>query len=48
MDAQVYGIWTQTVAELMSYRYLGCRSVLGAGFEARGEMPLRSDMRHEG
>ena len=48
MDAQVYGIWTQTVAELMSYRYLGCRSVLGAGFEARGEMALRSDMRHEG
>jgi acyl-coenzyme A thioesterase PaaI-like protein len=48
MDAQVYGIWTQTVAELMSYRYLGCRSVLGDGFEARGEMPLRSDMRHEG
>ena len=37
----------QTVAELMSYRYLGCRSVLGDGFEARGEMPLRSDMRHD-
>ena len=48
MDAQVYGIWTETVAELMSYRYLGCRSVLGDGFEARGEMTLRSDMRHEG
>src|SRR5882757_5991668 len=48
MDAQVYGIWTQTVAELMSYRYLGCRSVLGDGFDARGKMTLRSDMRHEG
>lgn len=48
MDTQVYGVWTQTVAELMSYRYLGCRSVLGDGYEARGEMPLRSDMRHEG
>lgn len=48
MDAQVYGIWTETVAELMSYRYLGCRSVLGADFEASGEMTLRSDMRHEG
>jgi len=48
MDGQVYGIWTQTVAELMSYRYLGCRSVLGDDFEARGEMTLRSDMRHEG
>lgn len=47
-EAQVYGIWTHTVAELMSYRYLGCRSVLGDGFEARGEMTLRSDMRHEG
>jgi acyl-coenzyme A thioesterase PaaI-like protein len=48
MEAQVYGIWTQTVAELMSYRYLGCRSVLGEGFQARGEMPLRSDMRYGG
>jgi hypothetical protein len=48
MNAEVYGIWTQTVAELMSYRYLGCRSVLGDGFDARGEMTLRSDMRHEG
>ena len=46
MDTQVYGVWTQTVAELMSYRYLGCRSVLGDGFEARGRMPIRSDMRH--
>jgi hypothetical protein len=48
MEAKVYGIWTQTVAELMSYRYLGCRSVLGDDFEARGEMVLRGDMRHEG
>jgi len=48
MDVHVYGIWTQTVAELMSYRYLGCRSVLGDDFDARGEMTLRSDMRHEG
>jgi acyl-coenzyme A thioesterase PaaI-like protein len=46
MDTQIYGVWTQTVAELMSYRYLGCRSVLGDGFEARGRMPIRSDMRH--
>ena len=48
MEAQVYGIWTQTVAELMSYRYLGCRSVLGDGFEARGEMTIRSDMLLQG
>jgi acyl-coenzyme A thioesterase PaaI-like protein len=46
MDTEIYGVWTQTVAELMSYRYLGCRSVLGDGFEARGHMPIRSDMRH--
>lgn len=48
MEAEVYGIWTQTVTELMSYRYLGCRSVLGDGFKARGEMTLRSDMCHAG
>ena len=48
MEAKVYGIWTQTVAKLISYRYLGCRSVLGDGFDARGEMTLRSDMRRGG
>lgn len=48
MDTEVYGVWSQTVAELMSYRYLGCRSVLGDGFEARGRMPIRSDLRHGG
>jgi acyl-coenzyme A thioesterase PaaI-like protein len=48
MARQVYGIWTETVAELMSYRYLGCRSVLGDGFRASGRMPLRSDMHFEG
>lgn len=47
-EADIYGIWTETVAELMSYRYLGCRSVSGGGFEASGEMTLRSDMRHAG
>jgi acyl-coenzyme A thioesterase PaaI-like protein len=46
MDTEIYGVWSQTVAELMSYRYLGCRSVLGDGFGARGHMSIRSDMRH--
>ena len=43
-----YGVWAETVAELMSYRYLGCRSVLEDGFNARGTMALRSDMHHDG
>jgi acyl-coenzyme A thioesterase PaaI-like protein len=45
--SNVYGVWADTVAELMSYRYLGCRSVLEDGFNARGTMALRGDMRHE-
>jgi len=45
---QVYGVWADAIAELVSYRYLGCRSVLGDGFDARGRMPIRTDMRHEG
>jgi acyl-coenzyme A thioesterase PaaI-like protein len=48
VDSQVYGVWADAIAELISYRYLGCRSVLGDGFDARGTMPIRSDMRHEG
>jgi acyl-coenzyme A thioesterase PaaI-like protein len=48
VDTQVYGVWTQTLAELMSYRYLGCRSILGDNFEASGKMPVRGDMRHGG
>jgi acyl-coenzyme A thioesterase PaaI-like protein len=30
----------------MSYRYLGCRSVLGEGYDALGRMAVRSDLRH--
>ena len=48
MDSQVYGVWAESIAELISYRHLGCRSVLGEGFEARGSMPIRSDTRHGG
>ncbi|MBX5485046.1 MAG: hypothetical protein IRZ17_00360 [Mycolicibacterium hassiacum] len=45
LDTAAYGVWAQTVDELMSYRYLGCRSVLGEGFDAVGRMRVRSDMR---
>lgn len=48
MGGQAYGVWADAMAELISYRYLGCRSVLGEGFDARGTMPIRTDMRHEG
>lgn len=41
-------MWADAIAELISYRYLGCRSILHDGFEATGRMPIRSDMRHGG
>jgi acyl-coenzyme A thioesterase PaaI-like protein len=44
--AQAYGVWTETVQKLMSYRYLGCRSVLGEDYDALGRMAVRSDLRH--
>lgn len=46
MNTQAYGVWTQAVEKLMSYRYLGCRSVLGEGYDALGRMAVRSDLRH--
>jgi acyl-coenzyme A thioesterase PaaI-like protein len=46
--AAIYGVWAKSLAELVSYRYLGCRSVLHDGFDATGRMPLRSDMRPNG
>ena len=48
MPNQAYGIWAEAVAELMSYRYLGCSSTLGNGFAAEAAMSIRSDMRHAG
>ncbi|WP_328354879.1 hypothetical protein OG976_24480 [Mycobacterium sp. NBC_00419] len=47
-NADIYGVWAESLAELVSYRYLGCRSVLHDGFDATGRMPLRSDMRPGG
>ncbi|MGD1279314.1 PaaI family thioesterase [Mycobacterium seoulense] len=46
VNTQAYGVWAQAVENLMSYRYLGCRSVLGEGYDALGRMPVRSDLRH--
>jgi acyl-coenzyme A thioesterase PaaI-like protein len=48
VDSAAYGVWADTVAELISYRHLGCRSVLGDGYEAHGSMSIRSDMRRDG
>ena len=47
-NRQIYGVWADSLAELISYRYLGCRSKLHEGFSATGRMPLRSDMRPGG
>jgi acyl-coenzyme A thioesterase PaaI-like protein len=42
---QVRGVWTDTRQDLVSYRYLGCRSVLIDREHAEGRMPVRRDMR---
>jgi len=42
---QVYGVWSEAMAQLISYRYFGCRSVLIDRHHATGTMPIRSDMR---
>jgi acyl-coenzyme A thioesterase PaaI-like protein len=44
----MHGIWADANAELMSYRYLGCRSVLQDREHAQGRMPIRRDMRTSG
>lgn len=41
----VHGKWVNTMEQLMSYRYLGCRSEMVDEMHAVGRMPLRSDMR---
>lgn len=48
MASSAYGVWAEAVGELISYRHVGCRSVLGDGFAARGQMSLRRDLRHGG
>jgi hypothetical protein len=44
-DVARYGKWTGSADQLVSYRYLGCRSVVVDAEHATGQMPLRSDMR---
>ena len=44
-DVARYGKWTSSADQLVSYRYLGCRSVVVDAEHATGQMPLRSDMR---
>lgn len=45
---QVYGVWTEAMAQLISYRYFGTRSVLNDRHHATGTMPMRDDMRASG
>jgi acyl-coenzyme A thioesterase PaaI-like protein len=45
---QVFGVWTEAMAQLVSYRYFGTRSVLNDRHHATGTMPMREDMRASG
>jgi acyl-coenzyme A thioesterase PaaI-like protein len=45
---QVFGVWTEAMAELVSYRYFGTQSVLVDRHHATGTMPMRPDMRASG
>lgn len=44
MDA-VYGVWSESLAELVSYRYVGCRSVLTDRSNAEGWTTVRTHLR---
>jgi hypothetical protein len=41
----VHGVWTKSLDELVSYRYLGCSSVVRDDAHAEGYMRLRRDLR---
>ena len=43
--ANVYGVWQESITELVSYRYLGCRATLISRERSQGTMTLRRDMR---
>lgn len=45
---QIFGVWTEAMAQLVSYRYFGTRSVLNDRHHATGTMPMRDDMRASG
>jgi hypothetical protein len=41
----VYGVWTDSVSELISYRYVGCQSRVNDSRHAEGSMTIRSHLR---
>lgn len=45
---EIFGVWTEAMAQLFSYRYFGTRSVLVDRHHATGTMPMRPDMRASG
>ncbi len=45
---QTYGVWAEAMADLISYRYLGCSSVMLDRDRAVGRMTLRGDLRATG
>lgn len=42
---EVYGVWTDAKADLVSYRYVGCSSALRDRTHAEGHMRIRRDLR---
>jgi len=45
MGVSAYGTWAGSLDELISYRYIGCRSVATDDGHATGRLVLRSDLR---
>ena len=45
MGASAYGTWASSLDALVSYRYVGCRSVATDDDHAVGGFALRSDLR---
>ena len=45
---QVFGVWTEAMNALISYRHFGTQSVLVDRHHATGTMPMRPDMRASG
>jgi acyl-coenzyme A thioesterase PaaI-like protein len=41
----IHGVWEEAVKQLITYRYVGCQSVLHDRQHSTGHMRLRSDMR---
>src|SRR5215203_5875222 len=41
----IHGVWAEATRQLISYRYVGCQSVLHDRHHSTGHMRLRSDMR---